>query len=279
MSNLIKNKEEIRAIREGGKILNSILKAVGKEIKPGINTADLESLACRLADEAGARPAFKNYSMGGGIFFPDMLCISVNDEVVHGTATPGRILNSGDIVDIDLGMEWPTDEATRSKFNLPKNPHSLLGGFYTDMSATFPVGKISGEAKKLLQITRECLDKGIRAIKPGLRIGELGRIIQEHAESHGYGVVRDLVGHGVGYLAHEDPAVFNYEISDRDPENLTLKAGMVLAVEPMINSGTWKIKIDPINKFTIKTADGGLSAHFEHTVVVTEKGCEILTLE
>ncbi|MCX6795703.1 MAG: M24 family metallopeptidase [Candidatus Falkowbacteria bacterium] len=223
MNKLIKKPEEIRAIREGGKILNSILKKVGQEIKPGVNTSDLEALACRLAEEAGARPAFKDYPMGGGIFFPDMLCISINDEVVHGTATPGRILNSGDIVDIDLGI--------------------------------------------------------IRVIKPGLKMAVLGKVIQDHAERHGYGVVRDLVGHGVGYLAHEEPAVFNYEIPDHDPENIVLQEGMVLAVEPMINSGTWRIKIDPLNKFTIKTADGSLSAHFEHTILVTATGCEILTLE
>ena len=279
MNNLIKNEEEIRAIREGGKILHAILKAIGKEIKPGANTADLEALACKMADEAGARPAFKNYPMGGGIFFPDMLCISINDEVVHGTATPGRILKSGDIIDIDLGIEWPAEESVRQKFNLPKNPHSPLGGFFTDMSYTFPVGKVSTATKKLLQVTRECLEKGLKAIKPGLKIGELGWVIQEHAEKHGYGVVRDLVGHGVGYLAHEDPAVFNYKIPDDDPENITIEEGMVLAVEPMINAGTWRIRVDKGNKYTIKTADGTMSAHFEHTVAVTKNGCEILTAE
>lgn len=279
MSELIKNNEEIRAIREGGKILNAILRAVGKEIKPGANTADLEALACKMAEEVGGRPAFKNYPMGGGIFFPNMLCVSINDEVVHGTATPGRVLKSGDIIDIDLGLEWPIDEKVREQFNLPKNPHSALGGFYTDMSYTFPVGKVSSENKKLLQVSRECLEKGLKAIKPGLMIGELGRVIQEHAERHNYGVVRDLVGHGVGYLAHEDPAVFNYEISRRDPENVMIEEGMVLAVEPMINAGTWKIIVDKGNKYTIKTADGKNSAHFEHTIVVTKNGCDILTAE
>lgn len=278
MSKLIKKPAEIEVIRAGGKILNSILQAVAAEIKPGVNTADLESLACRLAEEAGARPAFKNYPMGGGIFFPDMLCISVNEEVVHGTATPGRILNSGDIVDVDLGIEWPIKEELRQKFGFPKNHHSPAGGFYTDMSATFPVGKVSVEAKRLIQVTKECLEAGIRVIKPGLRLGALGKIIQKHAENHGYGVVRDLVGHGVGYLAHEEPSVFNYEIPEYDPENIVLQKGMVLAVEPMINAGTWRVKVDSDNQYTIRTADNSLSAHFEHTVVVTDNGCDILTL-
>ena len=197
---------------------------------------------------------------------------------MHGTATPGRILQSGDIVDIDLGMEWPIKEEIRTQFNLPKNPYSEQGGFFTDMSATFAVGKISGEAKKLLQVTRECLEIGLKAIKPGLRMSALGKIIQDHAERHGYGVVRDLVGHGVGYFAHEEPEVFHYEIPVHDPANIPLQVGMVIAVEPMINAGTWRVKVDPENKMTIKTTDGSLSAHFEHTVVVTENGCDILTL-
>lgn len=274
----LKKPQEIEAIRLGGKILANILEQVKAEIRPGQDTARLEELALRLAEEAGARPAFKNYPMGGNIFFPNMLCISINEEVVHGVATPGRILKSGDIVDVDLGIEWPVKEEIREKYKLPRNPHSPAGGFYTDMSATFPVGKVSVVARRLLQITEECLEIGLRVIRPGLKIAELGKAIQKHAENHGYGVVRDLVGHGVGYSAHEDPAVFNYEISEHDPENITLKSGMVLAVEPMINVGTWRVIVDD-NQYTIKTADSSLSAHFEHTVLVTDDGYEILTLK
>jgi len=271
-----KNSEEIRIIREGGKILSKILQEMMAEVKPGVSTLALENILVKRIKEAGGRPAFKDYDMGDGIYFPSALCASINDEVVHGTAIPGRLLKSGDIIDLDIGMEWPVDSKVREQVKAPVNKFSKDGGFYTDMCATVAVGKISQEAKKLLKITRECLDAGIKQAKLGNTLNDIGSAIQSIAEAHGYGVVRDLVGHGVGYLAHEDPNVFNYAIPKKSSENLVLEVGMVIAIEPMINAGTWKVDVAD-NDFTIITADKSLSAHFEHTVAITENGPEILT--
>jgi len=272
----LKTKEEIRIIKEGGKRLAAILARVLKEVKPGVATGYLEEMADRMIREIGGRPAFKNYPMGGGIFFPSTLCVSINNEVVHGTALPSRVIKAGDIVDLDIGMEWPVLPELREKFKAPINKHSKGGGFYTDMCATVPAGPISKEAKKLLRVSQECLERALKIVKPGITINDLARVIQGHAESHGYGVVRDLVGHGVGYFAHEQPDVFNFEINDDAPENLVLEPGMVIAIEPMINAGDWEVKVAR-NGYTILTADNSLSAHFEHTVAITEKGCDILT--
>lgn len=272
----IKSKEEIRIIKEGGKRLSKILETIKKEVKPGAETSKIEEIFDKTVREIGGRPAFKNYPMGGGIFFPSGVCVSINNEVVHGAALPNRIINEGDIVDLDIGMEWPITPDLREKIKAPVNKHSKNGGFYTDMCATIPAGKISKEAKKLLQVSQECLYRAIKAVKPGRKMNDIARAVQDHAESHGYGVVRDLVGHGVGYYAHEKPDVFNFEIYDDSEENITLKEGMVIAIEPMINIGDWRVKIAR-NGYTVITNDHSLSAHFEHTVVVTGHGCEILT--
>lgn len=272
----IKTKEEIRIIKEGGKKLAAILARVTKEVKPGVQTAFLEEMADKMIREIGGRPAFKNYPMGGGIYFPSTLCISINSEVVHGVALPTRLIKAGDVVDIDIGMEWPVTPELRAKFKAPVNKHSKGGGFYTDMCATVGAGVISKDAKKLLKITQECLNRALKLVKPGNTINDLARAIQGLAESNGYGVVRDLVGHGVGYFAHEGPDVFNFEINEDSPENLVLEEGMVIAIEPMINIGDWRVKVAR-NGYTIISADNSLSAHFEHTVAVTAKGCDILT--
>lgn len=272
----LKSKEEIRIIRAGGRELAAILAQLLKEVRPGVNTAQLEELAEKLIKASGGRPAFKDYPMGGGLSFPSTLCVSVNDEVVHGSALPNRLIKSGDIVDLDIGMEWPVDPGLRERIGAPFNAHSKSGGFFTDMCATVGAGKISTEARKLLQVSARCLELAIKEIRPGNTINDLARTVQGYAESHGYGVVRDLVGHGVGYYAHEEPDVFNFEISERAKENVVLKPGMVIAVEPMINAGDWRVKMHP-NGYTILTKDGSLSAHFEHTIAVTEDGCEVLT--
>ncbi|MFA5131286.1 MAG: type I methionyl aminopeptidase [Patescibacteria group bacterium] len=272
----IKTKEEIRIIKEGGARLGAILARLAKEVKPGLQTAALEELADKLIREIGGRPAFKNYPMGGGIFFPSTLCISINNEVVHGSSLPNREVKDGDIVDIDIGMEWPMTSELREKFKAPINKHSKGGGFYTDMCTTVPAGRINKETKKLLQVSEECLYRGIKMVKPGNTINDIARAVQTHAESHGYGVVRDLVGHGVGYFSHEGPDVFNFEINEDALENMVLRVGMVIAIEPMINAGGWRVKIAR-NGYTVITADNSLSAHFEHTIAVTEKGYEILT--
>jgi len=271
-----KNPEEIRIIREGGFILARILREMVTEVKPGVSTLALENILVKRIKEAGGRPSFKDYDMGDNIYFPSALCASINDEVVHGSAVPGRLLKSGDIIDLDIGMEWPVDPKVRATVKAPLNKLSPDGGFYTDMCTTVAVGKISQEAKKLLKVTRECLEAGIKQAQPGNTLNDIGKTIQFIAETHGYGVVRDLVGHGVGYLAHEDPNVFNYAIPPKSSENIVLEVGMVLAIEPMINAGTWKVDTAE-NMFTVITADKSLSAHFEHTVAITENGPEILT--
>jgi len=256
----IKTKEEIDILRVGGHKLALVLKALVAAVKPGVSTADLEDLTVKLIEEAGGRPSFKDYPMGGKVYFPSALCASINDEVVHGPAVPGRILKAGDIIDLDIGMEYPAQN-----------------GLYTDMCATVPVGKASKEAIKLMKVSRDCLTAAIKKVKAGATLNDIGCAVQYLAEKHGYGVVRDLVGHGVGYKAHEEPNVFNYEIGDNSYDNLVLKSGMVLAIEPMINMGTWKVRTAP-NRMTVVTADGSLSAHFENTIVVTDKGCEVLTI-
>ena len=272
----IKTPAEIRTIKEGGRQLALILARLAVEAKPGVSTGYLEDLANELIEKIGGRSAFRNYPMGGGIFFPSTLCISINDEVVHGAAWPVRTLADGDIVDLDIGMEWPVAPELRKELKAPVNSLSKYGGFFTDTCVTVGVGRISPEARKLLQVTKQCLDLGIKAAKPGNTLNDIARAIQHCAEKNGYGVVRDLVGHGVGYFAHEKPDVFNFEIVEKSPENIVLRPGMVIAIEPMINAGTWRVTVAD-NDYTILTADGSLSAHFEHTVAITEKGNDILT--
>ena len=274
----IKSKEEIRIIKEGGQRLAQILKALLAEVKPGVHTADLEDLANRLIETSGGAPAFLNYPMGGGIFFPSSLCVSINDEVVHGSALPDRVIKEGDIVDLDIGMEWPVTEELRQKFQAPVNPHSKKGGYFTDMCATVGAGKVSAEAQELMNVAQDCLAAGIEAARPGNTLADVARAIAAPAKKKRYGIVRDLVGHGVGYYAHEEPDVFNFEINDRSPENLVLKPGMVIAIEPMINGGDWRVKVAD-DGYVILTTDGSLSAHFEHTVAITEDGPEVMTAE
>lgn len=270
----IKSKEEIKVLRQGGKILSRVLSEVVKKVKPGVSTEELENIACDLIKKAGGRPSFKNLKMHNGEIFPSALCISVNNEIVHAPAYPSRKLKEGDIVGLDIGMEYPIN--SKSKKNFPRNKYSVLGGYYTDMSRTVPVGKISPIAQKLINVTKECLDKGIKQVKPGNNLNDIGSAIQKHAESNGFFVVRDLVGHGVGYEVHEDPLVPNYQINENSKDNVILKPGMVIAIEPMVNIGTSEIEVGD-DEMSILTADGSLSAHFEHTVAVTEDGYEILT--
>lgn len=272
----LKSESEIKTIQEGGRRLAKILRRLLSEIRPGVETAYLEELANKMINETGGRSAFKNYPLGGGLFFPSTLCVSLNNEVVHGSALPSRLIKAGDIVDLDIGMEWPVTPELRKKYQAPLNPHSKYGGFFTDMCATVGVGKISPEAKRLIKISKECLELALKKVKPGNKINDLARAVQTHAEKNGYGVVRDLVGHGVGYFAHEGPDVFNFEINEAAAQNITLEPGMVIAIEPMINGGDWRIKIHA-NGYTILTRDNSLSAHFEHTVAVTKNGLKILT--
>lgn len=263
---IIKTEKEIEIMRQGGKILAGILNKLIIEVKPGATTGYLEKMACDLIKAAGGRPSFKGYKpMHDARAFPTALCASINNEVVHAPALPPRKLNPGDIIGLDLGMEYPYGKNTR--------------GYYTDMAATAAAGKIGKQAKKLINVTRKSLELAIKQVKPGNTLNDIGRAIRQYVEKQGFSVVRDLVGHGVGTAVHEEPQVPNYEILDgfnRSEENIILKPGMTIAIEPMVNAGGWKIKTGR-DGLTILTADGGLSAHFEHTVAVTEKGCEVLT--
>lgn len=251
----LKTKNEIELMREGGRILAWVVSEVIKKIKPGASTEKLNDLAEKLIKAKGARSSFKNYKTAWSRTpFPSALCISINDEVVHGLPVPDRKIKDGDIVGIDCGLEYR--------------------GLYTDMARSVAVGKVAKGVGKLLSITEEALMKGIKQVKPGNHISDISKAIQAHAESAGFTVVRQLVGHGVGYAAHEDPQIPNYlDKTMPDPE---LRPGMTLAIEPMINVGSWEVETLE-DDWTIVTADSSLSAHFEHTVAVTDRGCEIIT--
>jgi len=255
---MVKTDEEIKLIGRGGRLLSRVLGKIVSRVAPGVTTAELDDLAEKEILKAGGRPAFKGYRIQGvRMAYNSTVCTSVNDEVVHGLAHPGRILKEGDIIGLDIGMQYPAKD-----------------GLFTDMAMTVAVGKVNEPALKLMRITRECLERAIAVVHAGARLSEIGRAVQTHAEGNGYGVVRDLVGHGVGYDVHEEPRVPNYV--DANTPNIILKKGMVLAIEPMINVGAWQVKTLP-DGWTVKTVDGSLSAHFENTVAVTDDGCEILT--
>lgn len=252
---IIKTKKEIEIIREGGKRLSKILKQLLYEAKAGITTEYLENFACKLISQTGGRPAFKGYKQSHyDKPYPTALCISINDEVVHAPAIPSRVIKTGDVVSIDVGMEFE--------------------GLYTDMAATIAVGKVDYNVNKLIDATKKSLELAIEKIKPGVSLYVIGRTIGDYIESQGFSVVRDLVGHGVGKKIHEDPMVPNFPMEES--KKILLKPGMVIAIEPMVNIGKYKIITAP-DGLTIKTADGSISAHFEHTVAVTDDGYWVLT--
>jgi methionyl aminopeptidase len=264
----IKTENEIEIMRQGGKILASVLSQVAQAAKPGVTTQFLDELAERLIYEHGALPGFKGFDG-----YPAALCTSVNEEIVHALPSE-RKLKEGDILGLDLGVLWPPERCATC-------PHSSgcgVGqqGFYTDMALTVPVGKISSQANKLIETARGALNAAIEKIKPGQKLSEVSRAIQNHVEKQGFAVIRDLVGHGVGCELHEAPEIPNFA-SDRF-KDVELKEGMVLAIEPMISAGSHKIKKSK-DKFGFKTEDNSLAAHFEHTVAVTKGGAEILTIQ
>lgn len=244
---LLKSEREIRCMREAGRIVALALDAVGKVVEPGITTQELDELARRTIVEHGAKPAFK------GLYgFPANICVSVNCEVVHGI--PGsRKLAEGDIVSVDCGAE--------------------IDGFNGDSAITIPVGTVSPEIARLIEETRNALYKGIEQAIVGNRVGAISHAVQTYAEKAGFGVVREYVGHGIGRSMHEEPEVPNFGFADRGP---LLKAGMVLAIEPMINLGARAVKSTD-DGWTVVTRDGKPSAHFEHTVAIMPNGPEILT--
>ena len=245
----LKSEREIERMRASGKVVAEVLQALGAEIRPGVATAELDRLAeSIIRAHGGARPAFKGY---GG--FPASICASVNEEVVHGIPSKSRTLEAGDIVGIDVGV--------------------LMDGYHADAARTFAVGPVTEETRRLLAVTQSALEAGIDAARPGARLGDVSAAIQSVAEAAGFSIVRDLVGHGIGQHLHEDPQVPNFGVEGR---GLELEPGLVIAIEPMVNVGGSEVRTLE-DAWTIVTIDGSLSAHFEHTVAITENGPDILT--
>ena len=250
---ILKTPSEIEKMRVSGRIVADVLDAVGDIIKPGISTWELEEVAVTMCEDAKVRPAFKNYRVGKNVF-PACLCISINEEVVHGIPSKKRILQDGDIVSVDFGIEKDS--------------------FFGDSARTFPVGTINKTAAKLLKTTQESLEAGIFQMDTKHRLQDIGAAVQNHVESRGFSVVRDFVGHGIGRELHEDPQIPNFGKSGR---GIRLRPGMVFAIEPMVNVGSYDVEVLG-DGWTVVTSDRKLSAHFEHTIAITENGPDILTL-
>lgn len=259
---LIKTQAEIKQIIEGCKLTGEILEKLYKMVKPGMSTWEVDQAAEKMIRDAGGKPAFKGYKTHeDDIPFPSTICASINEELVHGIAKKNAILKDGDIFTIDIGMQWPFKKGEK--------------GFFTDTAYTVGVGNISKEAQKLLDVTDGSLTAAIEAAIPGNSVADIGRAVENYVKSQGnYGIIRDLVGHGVGHAVHEDPRIPNYY--DPKLERIKLKPGMVIAIEPMIATGDWRVTTGD-DGWTIVMADGSLSAHFEHTVVITEDGNIVAT--
>ncbi len=251
---IIKSKREIDCLRRSNRIVAHIFREINKMVQPGITTMELDQEAERLIRARGGIPAFKGYKpIGYRSEFPASMCISVNEEVVHGVPGP-RKLKGGDIVSLDVGV--------------------LFDGYYGDAAITLPVGNVREEARRLIEVTERALYVGIEQAKVGSRLSDISHAIQDYAEGHGFSVVRDFVGHGIGKSLHEDPQIPNFGPPHQGPR---LKEGMVLALEPMINAGTWQVtRLE--DEWTVVTTDGNLSAHFEHSIALTDGEPEILSM-
>jgi methionyl aminopeptidase len=250
----IKDQSEIEAMRKGGKILAEIMDKLEKEIASGKNTLELDKLAEELVFANGGTPAFKGYRGEAKEPFPGTICASLNSEVVHGIPAKEKVLRVGDILKIDIGMKYK--------------------GMFTDMARTFAVGKISPDAQRLIRITEKSFWKGLEKLKEGCFLSDYSKAVQKYAEDNGFSVVRNLVGHGIGKDLHEDPYIPNYY--NKKYQDFRLSAGMALALEPMINEGAFETVLDK-DGWTFKTKDGRLNAHYENTILVTEKGTEVIT--
>lgn len=248
MTIAIRSRQEIAKMRRSGIALRQVLDALRNEIAPGMTTLDLEKIAEAKITEAGAVSAFKGYHG-----FPCVLCTSVNSEVVHGIPSASRVLEAGDVVSIDCGL--------------------IIDGYYADSAVTLPVGEVSEAANRLLRATEKSLAAAVEIVRPGATLGDVGAAVQEVAEAAGFSVVRQFVGHGIGTQMHEEPQIPNY---GRRGQGLRLREGMVLAIEPMVNAGQHAVRVLE-DGWTAVTADGSLSAHFEHTVAVGTAGAEVLT--
>ena len=248
MGIIIKSDEEIAAMRQAGKIAATVLEVLKLQVRPGMKTKELDVIAARELEKLGAKPSFKGYQG-----FPANLCVSVNDEIVHGI--PGeRVLNEGDIVSLDIG--------------------AIFTGFQGDAAVTIGVGEISPQARRLIETTEGALKAGIAAAYFGARLGDISAAIQRYAESRGYSVVREYTGHGIGREMHEEPQIPNFGLPGTGP---MLKKGVTLALEPMVNAGDWRTRLGN-DRWTVLTADGSLSAHFEHTIAISNGEPEVLTI-
>jgi len=243
----VKSPRELAQMRKSGELVARVLIDLIKFAKPGVTLLELNQLAEELTLSFGAKPAFKGY-----LGFAHTLCTSVNDQVVHGVPSKRKLVD-GDIIGLDFGL--------------------VFEGFYGDSAVTFGVGTVSDRAKKLMQVTKDSLYAAIDAARPGNTLKDIARAIEQTIKPHGYGIVREFVGHGIGTKLHEEPQVANYEAG---ASNLQLRPGMTLAIEPMVNEGTHRVKV-LADKWTVTTEDGGLSAHYEHTIAITENEPEILT--
>ena len=246
---VLKNGRELQIMKEACRISAGALQTAGMAVEPGVTTAELDKLAEDYIKSQGGEPNFKNYEG-----YPATACISINNEVIHGIPTKKRVLKAGDIVSIDLGAKFQ--------------------GYHGDNAATFAVGDISPEAKRLMDATKESLYEGIKAARAGGRIGDISSAVQSYVEARGFSVVRQFVGHGIGTHLHEDPEVPNF---GKAGHGIRLMPGMTLAIEPMVNAGGHGVKVLP-DGWTVLTADGSLSAHFEHTVLITTDGPQIMTV-
>ena len=248
----IKRPAEIATMRAAGQILAGVLDVLKAELRPGITTGELDEIAARMIRDAGAVSSFKGY--GSNPPFPGVICASVNDEVVHGIPSPRRRLVDGDVVSIDIGC--------------------ILDGWHADCARTWTVGRVTPEVSTLVDATRRGMEAGIAAALPGNHLGDIGHAIESVAHEHGYGIVRPFVGHGIGQSMHEEPQVPNY---GRPGTGMRIEAGMCFAIEPMFNLGGDEVYVED-DGWTVRTADGALSAHFENTIAVTEHGPELLTV-
>ncbi len=249
MAIVIKTAKEVEKMRRAGGIVREVLHAVRAMVKPGATTLELENVAARLIEDAGAKPAFKGYHG-----FPCVLCTSLNDQVVHGIPSQKTVLREGDILSVDCG--------------------AVIDGYYGDSAITIPVGKVAAGTQRLLDITQGSLERAIETVRPGATLGDVGAAVQEMVEAEGFSVVKEFVGHGIGTHMHEDPQIPNFGQRGR---GVRLREGMVLAIEPMVNAGGDAVRVLK-DGWTAVTEDGSLSAHFEHTVAVTKDGAAILTL-
>ena len=245
----LKTEEQIAKMRESGKITKNVLDLIGKTIKSGMTTKELDKIAYDYIKSCGANPSFLGYSG-----YPASLCVSIDDMVVHGIPSDEIVIKEGQIVSVDVGV--------------------VYNGWQGDAARTFAIGDVSAEKKKLIEVTEQCFFKAIENLADGTPIGNIGHNVQRYAESNGFSVVRALVGHGIGREMHEDPSVPNYGIKGT---GIRLKKGMAIAIEPMINAGTYKVQFMS-DGWGVRTADGKPSAHYENTVVITDNGVEILTL-